>query len=166
MVGLTGRFSGQAAYLLSQLTHAAVMRRDARHKNANLKICNEYARARAETEATQVRFQYLTSQPSHSIVVHVVRSLDGTCSIRTVWQDNWLVQRWQVETEFRVLSQLMISCSNKGITVAWRGNNALPHTHGMDVISRHYIESEGLPFVDTRAIEEYFKNDIATGGHY
>ena len=51
--------------------------------------------------------------------------------------------------------------------VAWRGNNALPHTHGMDVISRHYIEIEGLPFVDTRGIMEHFKADIATGapGH-
>ena len=47
--------------------------------------------------------------------------------------------------------------------MAWRGNNALPHTHGMDVISRHYIESEGLDFVDTRGIMEYFKDDIATG---
>ena len=47
--------------------------------------------------------------------------------------------------------------------MAWRGNNLLPHTHGMDVISRHYIESEGLKFVDTRGIMEYFKADIATG---
>ena len=47
--------------------------------------------------------------------------------------------------------------------MAWRGNNALPHTHGMDVISRHYIETQGLNFVDTRGIMEYFKADIATG---
>ena len=33
----------------------------------------------------------------------------------------------------------------------------------MDVISRHYIETEGLEFVDTRGIMEYFKDDIATG---
>ena len=39
----------------------------------------------------------------------------------------------------------------------------MPHTHGMDVISRHYIESEGLEFVDTRGIMEYFKDDIAAG---
>ena len=62
-------------------------------------------------------------------------------------------------------SQLVIPCSNVGITVVWRGNTALPETHGMDVISRHYIESEGLLFVDSRAILEYFKEDIATGGH-
>jgi hypothetical protein len=60
----------------------------------------------------------------------------------------------------------MNAYSDKGITVAWRGNNALPHTHGMDVISRNYIETEGLPFVDTRAIEEYFKDDIATGWYH
>ena len=83
-----------------------------------------------------------------------------------MWQDNRPVHRWQMETGIQGLSQFMKSCSNKGIKVAWRGNNALPHTHGMDVISRHYIESEGLPFVDTRAIEEYFKDDIAKGGYY
>ena len=32
----------------------------------------------------------------------------------------------------------------------------------MDVISRHYIEAEGLKFIDTRGIMEYFKEDIAT----
>ncbi|CAL5229711.1 g13084 [Coccomyxa viridis] len=63
----------------------------------------------------------------------------------------------------RALAQRLKTISQKGTTVAWRGNNLLPHTHGMDVISRHYIESEGLKFVDTRGIMEYFKADIATG---
>lgn len=39
----------------------------------------------------------------------------------------------------------------------------MPQTHGMDVVSRHYIEAEGLPYVDTRAIMEYFVDDLATG---
>ena len=64
---------------------------------------------------------------------------------------------------FKLTSRSMRFCSEKGTTVAWRGNNLLPHTHGMDVISRHYIESEGLNFVDTRGIMEYFKADIAAG---
>ena len=70
---------------------------------------------------------------------------------------------WRDVAVVVVASQLVSCCSEKGTTVAWRGNNLLPHTHGMDVISRHYIESEGLKFVDTRGIMEYFKADIATG---
>ena len=39
----------------------------------------------------------------------------------------------------------------------------MPQTHGMDIVSRHYIEAEGLPYVDMRAIMEYFVDDLATG---
>lgn len=52
---------------------------------------------------------------------------------------------------------------NAGWQVVWRGNNVMPQTHGMDIVSRHYIEAEGLPYVDTRAIMEYFVDDLATG---
>lgn len=47
--------------------------------------------------------------------------------------------------------------------VVWRGNNSMRKTHGMDIISRHYLEAEGIPFVDTRAIMEHFKDMLATG---
>lgn len=39
----------------------------------------------------------------------------------------------------------------------------MPQTYAMDILSRHFIEAEGLPYVDTRAIMEIFKDDLASG---
>ncbi len=39
----------------------------------------------------------------------------------------------------------------------------MPQTYAMDIISRHFIEAESLPYVDTRAIMEIFAPDLAAG---
>ena len=57
----------------------------------------------------------------------------------------------------------MLVSSEDGTVVVWRGNNMMPHTHGMDVISQHYIEAQGLHFIDVNGIMEHFKSDIDNG---
>ena len=63
----------------------------------------------------------------------------------------------------RTLAKQLRQLRDSGTQVIWRGNNALPTTHGLDIISRHYLEAEGVPFVDTRAVMDYFTEDLASG---
>ena len=61
------------------------------------------------------------------------------------------------------LAKRLAGVQAAGTRVLWRGNNALAITHGLDVVSRHYMAAEGVPYVDTRAVMAHFEADIAGG---
>lgn len=61
------------------------------------------------------------------------------------------------------LARRLAGVRDAGTKVLWRGNNALPITHGLDVVSRHYMAAEGVPYLDTRDVMRHFEADIAAG---
>ena len=63
----------------------------------------------------------------------------------------------------RELAQRLRTLQDSGIHVLWRGNNLLPKSHGLDIISKHYITEEGLTFVNTAAVMKHFAADLASG---
>ena len=63
----------------------------------------------------------------------------------------------------RELAQRLRELQDSGVRVLWKGNNLLPKTHGLDVISRHYVEEAGLAFVNTEAVMKHFAEELAGG---
>lgn len=69
----------------------------------------------------------------------------------------------QFAMTMRQLARRLRKIKDSGMHVLWKGNNRLPKTHELDVISRHYIDEEGLTFVDTDSIMKLFEEDLAAG---
>lgn len=62
-----------------------------------------------------------------AVSIAITAKITITIKMNQPWDERWFSKSVGVYQDL-------------GVHVLWRGNNLLPNTHGMDIVSRHYVQ--------------------------